>query len=145
MIQLNKNNYITYNAMNNIQKRFILFLLGCIGTRSLLVYLAKILDKKYLKYMGFITLIPAFGFLYLYLTDSRKSGREVFGSKIWWNELRVFHGLLYLLFSIYAIINYTVWITDVKIKNKIICSQNIKSEFWILLNLTQLKRAMPPL
>jgi hypothetical protein len=97
--------------MNNIQKRFILFLFGCIGTRSLLVYLAIIANTKFLMYMGFLALIPAFGFFYIYFTGSRKTGTEVFGDKIWWNNLRPIHGLLYSLFAYNAIIgNKSAWI-----------------------------------
>ncbi len=36
--------------MNTIQKRFLLFLIGCIGTRSLFVYLAKNANTTYLPY-----------------------------------------------------------------------------------------------
>ena len=64
--------------MNNIQKRFLLFLIGCIGIRSLFVIVAKNSDIKYLKYMGYLALLPAFGFIYIYLTGSRKTGEEVF-------------------------------------------------------------------
>ena len=97
--------------MNNIQKRFLLFLIGCIGTRSLFVYLAKNTNKTYLKYMGYLAILPAMGFFYLFLTGSRKTGDEVFGDKIWWNNLRPVHGLLYLLFSYNAIKgNKNAWI-----------------------------------
>jgi hypothetical protein len=97
--------------MNNIQKRFILFLFGCIGTRSLLVYLAKTTNKTYLMYMGYLALLPAIGFFYLYLTGSRETGTEVFGDKIWWNNIRPIHGILYLLFAYNAIIgNQNAWI-----------------------------------
>jgi hypothetical protein len=97
--------------MNKIQKRFLLFLIGCIGTRLLLVYISKNLSIKMLKYMGYLLLLPAFGFMYIYLTGIRKTGAEVFGDKIWWNELRPFHGLLYLLFSYHAINgNKNAWI-----------------------------------
>ena len=50
--------------MNTIQKRFLMFLIGCIGTRSLFVYLAKNASEKYLMYMGYLALIPAVGFFY---------------------------------------------------------------------------------
>ena len=97
--------------MNTIQKRFLLFLIGCIGTRSLLVYLAKIANKTYLKYMGYLSLLPAIGFFYLFLSGSRKTGAEVFGDKIWWTNLRPVHGLMYLLFSYNAINgNLNAWI-----------------------------------
>jgi len=89
--------------MNTTQKRFLLFLFGCIGTRTLLVYLAKNVNKTYLKYMGYLSLLPAIGFFYLFLSGSRKTGAEVFGDKIWWNDLRPVHGLMYFLFSYNAI------------------------------------------
>ena len=89
--------------MNNIQKRFLLFLIGCIGTRSLFVYLAKNMNKQFLQYMGYLALLPAIGFFYIYFTNSRKTGAEVFGDKIWWNQLRPIHGSLYALFAYNAI------------------------------------------
>ena len=96
--------------MNTIQKRFLLFLFGCIGTRFLLVYIAKNIDTTYLQYMGYLALLPAIGFFYIYFTGSRQTGAEVFGSKIWWNDLRPIHGLLYLLFAGNAIIgNKSAW------------------------------------
>ena len=89
--------------MNTIQKRFLLFIFGCIGTRSLFVYLAKNANTTYLRYMGYLAILPAIGFFYLFLTDSRKTGPEVFGDKIWWNNLRPIHGLMYALFAYHAI------------------------------------------
>lgn len=80
-----------------------LFLVGCIGTRSLFVYIAKTIDVAYLPYLGYLAMIIAFGFTYIYLTDSRKTGAEVFGDKIWWNHLRPIHALLYGLFAYSAI------------------------------------------
>jgi hypothetical protein len=96
--------------MNNIQKRFILFLFGCILIRSILVLIAK--EKtEYLELMGYLAIIPAIGFSYIYLSDIRKTGDEVFGDKIWWNNLRPIHALLYLSFSIMAINkNKNAWI-----------------------------------
>ena len=97
--------------MNDIQKRFLLFLIGCIGTRSLFVYVAKNVDVKYLPLLGYLALLPAIGFIYIYLTGSRKTGGEVFGEKIWWNDLRPIHSLLYFLFAYNAIIgNNKAWI-----------------------------------
>ena len=94
-----------------MQKRFLLFLIGCIGTRTLLVYLAKIANTTYLKYMGYLALLPAIGFFYLYLSGARKTGGEVFGEKIWWNDLRPIHGLMYSLFAYNAINgNDNAWI-----------------------------------
>ena len=93
--------------MNDTQKRFLLFLIGCIGTRSLFVYIAKNIGQKYLPLLGYLALFPAIGFIYIYITGSRKTGAEVFGGKIWWNDLRPLHSLLYFLFAYNAIIGNT--------------------------------------
>ena len=89
--------------MNPIQKRFLLFLIGCIGSRSLFAILAKNISLNYLPILGYIALLPAIGFIYIYLTGSRKTGLEVGGEKIWWNNLRPIHSLLYFLFAYNAI------------------------------------------
>jgi hypothetical protein len=93
--------------MNDIQKRFLLFLIGCIGTRSLFVLIAKNASAKYLPLLGYLALLPAIGFLYIYFTGSRKTGAEVFGEKIWWNDLRPLHSVIYFLFAYNAIIGNT--------------------------------------
>ena len=67
------------------------------------MYLAKNANRIYLKYMGYLSILPAVGFFYLFLTGSRKTGSEVFGNKIWWNDLRPIHGLMYFLFAYNAI------------------------------------------
>ena len=89
--------------MNDIQTRFVLFLFGCILVRFLFAYTAKVIDIKYLHYMGYLSLLLAFGLSYIYLNGLRKTGREVLGSKIWWNMLRPVHAALYFLFAYYAI------------------------------------------
>ena len=86
-----------------MRKRTALFLFGCMFVRSLLVFLAKKIPKKYLSVMGYAALIPAFGFSIIYLFGLRKTGPEVFGGKIWWNHLRPIHALLYFLFAYNAI------------------------------------------
>ena len=97
--------------MNSFQKRFLLFLIGCIGMRSIFVIVAKNSNAEYLKYMGYLALIPAIGFIYIYLTGSRKTGGETFGEKIWWNDLRPIHSLVYFLFAYNAIIgNKNAWL-----------------------------------
>ena len=97
--------------MNHLQQRFLLFLIGCIGIRSLFVIVAKYVNVKYLKYLGYVALLPAIGFMYIYLTGSRKTGAEVFGEKIWWNDLRHIHSILYFLFAYNAIMgNKQSWI-----------------------------------
>jgi len=88
-----------------------MFLIGCIGVRSLFVVLAKNIHTPYLKYLGYLALLPAVGFMYIYVTGSRQTGAEVFGEKIWWNDLRPVHSILYFLFAYYAILgNEHAWI-----------------------------------
>jgi hypothetical protein len=89
--------------MNDLQKRFLLFLIGCIGTRTLLVYVSKNININYLPLLGYLALIPTIGFTYIYLTGSRNTGAEVFGEKIWWNNIRPVHAILYGLFAYNAI------------------------------------------
>lgn len=92
--------------MNSIQNRFLLFLVGCMGTRFLIVYLAKNASLNILMYMGYLALLPAIGFLYIFISGIRKTGTEVFGDKIWWNDLRPIHSMLYFLFAYNAIYGY---------------------------------------
>ena len=97
--------------MNTFQKRFLLFIFGCIGVRSLFVIIAKNISLKYLPILGYLALLPAIGFIYIYVTGSRKIGIETFGEKIWWNNLRPIHALLYFLFAYNAISgNKNAWV-----------------------------------
>lgn len=96
--------------MNNIQKRFLLFLLGCIPVRLSFMLIAKNYTN-YLKIMSYFALMISIGFFYIFITGSRVIGGETFGDKIWWNNLRPVHGILYLLFAYNAIRrNKNAWI-----------------------------------
>jgi hypothetical protein len=83
----------------NLRKRFLLFLFGCIGLRTYLVYFAKTTTLNNLINLAYISLIISFGFIYIYITKTRETGFEVFGDKIWWNNLRPLHALFYFLFA----------------------------------------------
>ena len=97
--------------MNTFQKRFLLFLFGCIGTRLSLTVLAKTLPLTYLPVFGFLALIPAIGFMVIYVFGLRQTGGEVFGDRIWWNDFRPLHAGLYGLFAYLAITkNSNAWI-----------------------------------
>jgi len=89
--------------MNNIQKRFLLFIFGCIFVRTIFVVVAKKINKKYLPYLGYLALFVGISFLNIYFFKPRSTGVEVFGDKIWWNDIRIVHGFLYILFAVYAI------------------------------------------
>jgi len=94
--------------MNPIQKRFLLFLIGCIGSRTLFAILAKNTGVNYLPILGYIALLPAIGFMYIYVTGSRKTGVEVGGEKIWWNDLRPIHAVLYFYLPTTRYINMRI-------------------------------------
>jgi len=110
--------------VETMKKRNQLFLFGCIVTRLLLTYFsynqlhasetntsspkypisnASKKPKSYLKILGWGAILIGIGFLSIYLFGWRKTGREVFGDKIWWNDWRPVHGSLYLLFGYYTL------------------------------------------
>jgi hypothetical protein len=74
------------------------------GTRLSLVWVAYKFPE-FLRTLGFIALIPAIGFMYIYANGLRKTGPEVFGGRIWWNDLRPVHSLLWFTFAYMAIHN----------------------------------------
>ena len=83
-------------------KRLLLFLIGCIGLRTALVFIAKYGDKNMVFLLACVALMISLGFFTIYFTGMRKTGPETFGDKIWWNDLRPLHGFLYLLFALFA-------------------------------------------
>lgn len=86
--------------MNDFQKRFLMFIFGCIGARSALAYATKVINPNYLPYIGIIILFGAIRFIYLFFTNP--TGPQFLGKDIWWNNIRPFHFILYLLFAITA-------------------------------------------
>jgi hypothetical protein len=96
--------------MNSMQARFLLFLIGCIGTRTAFAALAAYISPSYLPYLGYLALLPALGFLYIFISGARATGAEVFGERIWWNSLRPVHAAMYLGFAYNAIMkNSHAW------------------------------------
>ena len=89
--------------MNILQKRFMVFLLLCIPSRIIIALIAKYIDPKYLPYLGYLSIIPAIGFAYIFIFGKRKTGAETFGQKIWWNNLRPVHSFMFALFAYLAI------------------------------------------
>ena len=91
--------------MNDIQKRFVLFLCLCIPSRLFLSYIIKKIKNKNIRFsLATLILIMGMGFLIIYLGNFRKTGGETFGNKIWWNNLRPIHSFMYLYTS-YLIFN----------------------------------------
>jgi hypothetical protein len=89
--------------MNSVQKRFLMFLLGCIPARLLLVWLAKTLPKDKLPLLGGLLLFPLIGFTYIQFVSPRKTGLETQGGKIWWHHIRPVHIVLYALSAYLAL------------------------------------------
>lgn len=88
--------------MLTLQQRFVLFLVGCIGTRSLFVYMAATLPLGWLKAMAIPAAAIALGFAIIFLGGFRTTGLETGGKPIWWNALRPIHAILYALFAYFA-------------------------------------------
>ena len=78
------------------ESRQIYFLFGCLGSRSILAYLAY--QGYYREPLTILTTVIGLGFWFIYLFKLRKEGFEA-GGKIWWDDLRPIHGTIYLLFS----------------------------------------------
>ena len=86
-------------TLTPLQKRYALFLGGCIPTRLFFVYLAKYGASWIQTLLGYIAFIIATGFMLIYLFGLRKTGAETGGERIWWNDLRPIHSFLYYWFS----------------------------------------------
>ena len=52
--------------------------------------------------MSYPTFLIGIGFLLIYFSKIRNTGAEVFGDKIWWNNLRPIHAFNYLIFAYLA-------------------------------------------
>lgn len=96
--------------MNN--KNILYFFFGCMVARLIMVYIAKNININYLPYYGFITLIISIMFFKNYIKYFHKNiNIGFFGNKVWWNNNRLIHSLLYFIFSIMAFYkNKNSWI-----------------------------------
>jgi hypothetical protein len=86
--------------------RAALFLVGCIGTRLLLAWLAYKLARsksKWLDALAILAIAIAAGFFYIWINKMRTHGPETFGEPIWWDHLRPVHAALYATFAAMAI------------------------------------------
>jgi hypothetical protein len=83
--------------------RTLLFLFGCMGTRLALVFLAR--QQRFLRPLGFLALAISIGFMYIWANGLRTTGIETGGERIWWNDLRPVHSMLYGLFAFMALNN----------------------------------------
>lgn len=86
-----------------MDRRVLLFLFGCMGTRLALVWVAR--QPQFLEPLGFLALAISIGFMYIWANGLRTTGPETFGERIWWNDLRPVHSLLWGLFAVMALNN----------------------------------------
>jgi hypothetical protein len=94
-----------------LKARFLLFLVGCIGSRLAFTAISAYSSGKFLNLLGLLALGPVIGWLYIIFIGKRDTGFEVFGTKIWWKDLRPIHTLLWATFSYMAITgNRKAWI-----------------------------------
>jgi hypothetical protein len=92
--------------------RALTFLFGCILTRIILAYLAFLAgnnpNKLYLTLIALVCLFIGLGFLTLYFgySDIADKQLEVWedDTKLWWHQLRLIHGALFLSFFVSAAI-----------------------------------------
>ena len=100
-------------TLSPIQKRFLMFLVGCIGARLSLAYIAKNGSPLMRQLLMIATGIMATGFTYIFVFGLRKTGVETQGSPIWWNHLRPIHAILYgvATWALYTGKNNLAWKT----------------------------------
>lgn len=108
---MNENVYGASTVLQSITtKGLLLFLLGCIPMRFVLALIALYIGNKVivnsftvLQSMGVVFALISMAMIILYFTKLRQRGPEVFGGSIWWNDHRIVHGMLYMLFAIMAL------------------------------------------
>ena len=97
--------------MNTLNKRFVYFLGLCIPARIILALIAKYLPLKYLQLMGLFTFIAGCWFIFAYIVKPYSYSKVITSTKVWWRDIRLIHGITYLLFSYLAINrNKKAWI-----------------------------------
>ena len=87
--------------MDPATKRTLLFLIGCMGSRLALVYLAYTYPQ-FLRPMSFMALAISLGFMYIWANGLRQNPAEAGGEKVWWNDLRPVHSILWGTFAYMA-------------------------------------------
>jgi len=89
--------------MTPLRIRFLLFIFGCILTRSLFTIFTYYAQGWILKIAGMLAILPVIGWFYIIFVTERNTGPEVLGGTIWWQKLRPIHMLLWGFFAYLAI------------------------------------------
>lgn len=93
--------------------RLLLFFGVCIVVRVGLAVAAKIAGRNYplaFSLMGILGLAAGIRFITLYSRPGPHTS-AIFKDRAWWHNLRLVHGLMYILFGLLAIANYkSAWV-----------------------------------
>ena len=81
-------------------QRLVLF--GCIPFRIFLAYISTKIPEDKLPLFAIPLLLVSLGFLTLYFTKNRMNPQESGTGIAWWSNLRLVHGLFYLMAAVYA-------------------------------------------
>lgn len=83
----------------------------CLIARAMWASVVRRTPAHRLPWVGAVALVPALGFLTLYLTNRRLGAVTETGPHcaVWWHALRPVHGVLYLLTAVYAFRQQTEW------------------------------------
>ena len=92
-------------------KRLMTFLIGCIGLRIFIAYLAFLagnnVNKLYINIMSYLALCVGLSLLIIYFKGSEVADKQLEiwdnDKKLWWNQLRLFHGIMYILFFVSSV------------------------------------------
>ena len=91
--------------------RILLFIFICLPVRLLIAFFAKFLQNNSIKYLqsstiqyifSLFTLIIGISFINNWFINKKVGG---FGGKVWWKNLRLIHGINFILYSILSIMN----------------------------------------
>jgi hypothetical protein len=80
--------------------RKLLFIGVCIPVRLTMIYITNTyINTKYKPLIKFIYLVLALLFMYRFVHFTTKE-RGGFGNKVWWNNLRMVHSVMYVAFIV---------------------------------------------
>ena len=92
---------------NILLKRSLIFLIFCIGSRILLVYIAY--KKQYVEILSLITLLIGISFIKLAIGPKTVADKQLewLGDEdIWWHKIRIFHSIMYISFAMTYVYGY---------------------------------------
>ena len=87
------------------RQRLFQFLGICIVLRSIAAFIAYLYPQSVVtKVLAGFYLLMGISMIYLFATNKRQNAPEG-GGITWWNDIRPVHGLLYILFAMFAFTN----------------------------------------